>query len=98
MCYLDRQERKTNAQHQVWHYWGRRNKPQHLYNYLASVPAGRYKFGLRIKHQQYCNYQLRLSAEGTRIPQQRQAFFVGCYFGKPHNLENEKCICSSTLI
>ena len=42
--------------------------------FLKSKPKGRYKFGLLIKHQQYCNYQLRLWADGTRIPQQRQAF------------------------
>jgi hypothetical protein len=33
-----------------------------------------------LKHQQYCNYQLPLSADGMLIPQQRQAFFVVSHF------------------
>lgn len=48
--------------------------------YLASVPAGRYKFGLLIKHQQYYNHQLWLRADEIPFPKLQQALFVVRHF------------------
>jgi hypothetical protein len=53
-----------------------RCKPQLFVRYSAVVPAGRYKFGLWIKHQQYCNHQLQLQADEFQMPKLQQALFV----------------------
>ena len=38
-------EKKACHQQGVWRYWGRHNKPHHLYYYLSAVRADEFIFG-----------------------------------------------------
>jgi hypothetical protein len=60
--------------------WADRMNLQLLFFIQLQFWAGRYKFGLWINNQRYCNHQLQLRADEFLIPKLQQAVFVTSNF------------------